>query len=270
MSTEPINLHAAAELLGVHYQTAYKWVRSGELRATMVMGAYRLDSDTVARFAERRARPSQPRPRRPKTDAPGLSARMFEHLLAGDERQAAALLGGLLERGVPLTTAAQDVIVPALRQIGDEWRAGRLDVAVEHRASGIIERMLGDRYPAPRGRRRGTAVVAALAGDRHTLPTTLAAVALREDNWVVHHLGADLPAQELIGFCRQEPVQLAVLTVTATAVRADAVRAAHQLESLGLRTLVGDPGRSLTELQSLARGRHQPDARPPAPANPTR
>ena len=29
--------------------------------------------------------------------------------------------------------------------------------------------------------------------DRHSLPTTMAAVALRADHWHVHHLGADLP-----------------------------------------------------------------------------
>jgi hypothetical protein len=33
------------------------------------------------------------------------------------------------------------------------------------------------------------------------LPTTLAAIALCDDNWLVHHVGADLPADELIRFC---------------------------------------------------------------------
>jgi methanogenic corrinoid protein MtbC1 len=78
-------------------------------------------------------------------------------------------------------------------------------------------------------------------------------VALREDNWLVHHLGADLPARDLVGFCRQEPVDLAVLTVTTTAVRTAAARTARQLEDLGVRVLVGGPGRTLSELQSLAR-----------------
>ncbi len=116
-----------------------------------------------------------------------------------------------------------------------------------------MERILAERYPRPRGRRRGTAVVAALSGDRHALPTTLAAVALSEDNWLVQHIGADLPAQELLRFCEQQPVNLVVLTVTVDDVPREASQTAALIEQLGVRVLVGSPGRSLDELQRLAR-----------------
>ena len=56
--------------------------------------------------------------------------------------------------------------------------------------------------------------MAALSGDHHSLPTTMASVALRDDNWHVHHLGADLPPDEILKFCRAQPVSLAVITVT--------------------------------------------------------
>ena len=257
VADETIDLQTAARQLGVHYQTAYKWVRSGELRATMVMGSYRLERDVVARFSERRARPVRPRTRRPRTGLTMLSQRMYGHLVAGEEPQADRLIGGLDETGVTVTAIAQDVLVPALSHIGEEWRAGRLDIAAEHRASGIVERILARHYPKPRGRRRGTVAVAALSGDRHALPTTLAAICLREDNWLVHHLGADLPADELMRFCHRQHVDLVVLTVTVSKLRAAATRTAEQLHGLGLRALVGGPGRSLDELQHLARHERQ-------------
>lgn len=253
MPADTIDLQAAARQLGVHYQTAYKWVRSGELPARMVTGSYRLDRDAVARFAERRARPIPARTRRPRTGFAVLSRRMYGHLVAGEERQAARLVSGLATDGLSMTMVAQDVLVPALSDIGEEWRAGRLEISIEHRASAIVERILGECYPNPRGRRRGTVVVTALSGDRHVLPTTLAAVSLREDNWLVHHLGADLPPDELMRFCREEPVDLIVLTVTVNKLQRAAARAAVQLEGLGLRALVGGPGRMLDELQRLAR-----------------
>ncbi len=253
VSAETIDLQTAAQRLGVHYQTAYRWVRAGHLQAKIVMGCYQLDSDVVDRFAKRRARATTPKPRRPRAGFAALSERMFDHLIAGDERRASQLVAGLLESGVSLTTAAQGMLAPALRKIGAEWRAGRLDIADEHRASVIVERILAEHYPKPRGRRRGTAVVAALSGDRHALATTLAAVALSEDNWVVHHIGADLPAQELMRFCGQQQVDLVVLTVTVTDLHPEASRTAARLEELGVRVLVGGAGRSLEELQSLAR-----------------
>ncbi len=253
MGDETIDLRTAAHQLGVHYQTAYKLVRRGDLPAEMVKGAYRLDPAAVARLAELRGRPAPARRRRPRDGFAGLSERVYDHLVTGEERQAARLISGLLEDGVSMTTAAQEVLAPALRRIGEQWRAGRLDISVEHRASAAVERILGEHYPNPRGRRRGTAVVATLTGDRHVLATTLAATALREDNWRVHHLGADLPAAELIRFCEEQPVDLVVLTVTVPRHRPTAKRAAARLEQLGLRVLVGGPGQTLEELQRLAR-----------------
>jgi excisionase family DNA binding protein len=254
VSTETIDLRAAARELGVHYQTAYRLVRTGELPAALVNGAYRLQPEAVTRLAERRACPAAPPRRRPRAGFAGLSERIYGHLAAGEERQAALLVGGLVRDGVPMTTVAQEVIVPALRRIGEQWRAGHLEISVEHRASAIVERILGEHYPNPRGRRRGTAVVATLEGDRHALPTTLAATALREDNWLVQHLGADLPPRELIRFCEQEPPDLVVLSVTIARHRRTAARTAARLQRLGLRVLVGGPGQTLEELQQLARG----------------
>ncbi len=253
VARRPIDLQTAAKRLGVHYQTAYKWVRSGRLPATLVRGVYELDPDAVTQFAERRSRPTKPSPRRPRSGFNVLADRMFDQLVDGEEREARRLVGGLLDDGVSLTTIAQEVLGPALARIGAEWSDGRVSISVEHRASAIVERVLGEYNPAPHGRRRGIAVVAALSGDRHDLPTTMAAAALREDNWHVHHLGADVPRDEIVRFCADHPVDLVVLTVTAAGTRGAARRCAAELEAHGLRVLVGRAGARLDVLQREAR-----------------
>ena len=81
----------------------------------------------------------------------------------------------------------------------------------------------------------------------------MAAVALRSANWSVHHIGVDTPPRELMGFCMEHSVDLAVLTVTnpdaieLTEHTADALRAA------GVPTIVGGPGRTLDDLLGQAR-----------------
>ena len=45
-----VNLKAAAQRLGVHYQTAYQWMRSGELAAIRVGGRYEISDEAIARF----------------------------------------------------------------------------------------------------------------------------------------------------------------------------------------------------------------------------
>ena len=106
---------------------------------------------------------------------------------------------------------------------------------------------------ALRGRRRGTAVVVALAGDRHSLPTAMAAAALRDDNWHVHHLGADVPGADLMRFIDDQAVDLVVLTVTTPDFRPAVEGVVAQLEGAGRRVLVGTTGARLDELQRSAR-----------------
>ena len=257
--TEFVDLQAAAGQLGVHYQTAYRWVRSGLLEASLVQGRYHVANDAVARLADTRSRPKRPAPRRPRVGFEPLSDRFFDQLIGNDERAARRIVEDLVGSGVSVATTIEQVIAPALCHIGERWIAGKTTIAEEHQAAAIVERVLAAFLPSPRGRRRGTAVVAALSGDRHALPTLMATAALREDNWRVHHLGADLPPDELLQFCAAESVDIVVLTVTNAEVLDAAKHTAAALEHVGPPVLIGRPGASLAELQRLARdGRVRP------------
>jgi excisionase family DNA binding protein len=50
-----VNLKTAARRLGVHYQTAYRWVRSGQLVAVKVGSGYEISDAAVDRFQAQRA-----------------------------------------------------------------------------------------------------------------------------------------------------------------------------------------------------------------------
>lgn len=242
-----VDLRTAADELGVHYQTAYRWVRTGRLDAELVGGRYLVSATDIAELDRARHAPAAPSPPRPSR-LDHAAERMYRALVAGDEQSAARIVGRLAEEGAPMIELISTVLVPPLREIGRAWDDGGVTVWVEHRASAIVERLLGDLAPNPRGRRRGVVAVAALTGDRHSLPTTMAAVALRADNWHVHHLGADLPPDELIGFCDAHDVNVAVITVTNSATRAAAEVAASRLRAAGTPAIVGGLGNDLTEL----------------------
>ncbi len=178
--------------------------------------------------------------------------------MAGDEPAARQLIVGLVEEGATIIEVIQQVIVPPLVRIGADWHAGRLTIWVEHRASAIVERILGGLAPNPRGRRRGTVMVAAVSGDFHSLPTSMAAVALRDDNWTVEHLGANMPPDELLRFCAEHDVDVAVLSSTNPDTAALAADTAERLRAAGTPVVLGRPGSSLDDLiastRSAARG----------------
>src|SRR5262245_32219651 len=56
-----MNLKEAARRLGVHYQTAYRWVRSGELVAVRVGSRYEVSEAAIERLRARRRALGSPR-----------------------------------------------------------------------------------------------------------------------------------------------------------------------------------------------------------------
>ena len=249
---QALDLASAAQELGVHYQTAYRWVRTGRLPAFMVGGQYSVARKDIEALRIERAMPTRP-PAPDPTRIDAKAARVHAALVDGNEQRVGQIARTLVDQGLPIRDLVTFALAPALRRIGQDWRAGHLAIGTEHRASAIVERLLGELAPNPRGRRRGTALVAAIEGDRHTLPTTMAAVALREDHWTVHHFGSDLPIAELQSFSHREPTDLVVLTVTDPRVAETAEAAASSIRSLGIPVIVGGPGRTLDDLLTEAR-----------------
>ena len=244
---ELLNLQEAADALGVHYQTAYRWVRSGRLPASLVSGRYCVRREEVERIDHLRQQPVVPPP--PSRRRMGNQVeRMYAALLDGDEPEARRVCQRLVGDGTTVVDLVETVLAPALRRIGDSWHAGEVAIWAEHRATMIAERLLGELSPNPRGRRRGVVAVAAVSGDHHSLPTTMATVVLREAHWHVHHLGADTPPDELLRFCRESAVDVAVLSVTNPAAAQLAEETATRLRAAGIPCVVGGPGRTLDQL----------------------
>ena len=246
-----LDLAEAARELGVHYQTAYRWVREGALRAVKVGKGYRVERRDLDRFAQRRQRGSPPRPIQVR-DWDHQVERLYGTLRSGDERAANELVDRLAGSGVSPVELCDELLAPALRRIGEEWAAGVNTVADEHRATAICERLLA-RLPGRRTRVRGAVVVAAPAGEHHALPARMAAIALRYDGWRVHDLSTDVPSGDLAAFLRRERPELLVLSTTMPSPDPTATvqRAADEL---GIPVLIGGAGRRLKELVAAARG----------------
>lgn len=247
-----LTLNEVADRVGVHYQTVYRWVRSGHLPAVKIGASYVVRGHDLDTFIVERRRPTSP----PAPSAARLERQreaMRDALFDGDETAAQSIARRLISNGTSVITLIEQVLVPPLGEIGARWRSGDTTIYVEHRASAIVERLLGEISPNPRGRRRGRAMVAAVAGDLHSLPTSMATACLREDNWHVDHLGADMPVAELEAFALANDLDVAVISATSSnGERVEEARAALE-DRHGIPTLVGRPGATLTELRDSAR-----------------
>jgi excisionase family DNA binding protein len=199
MPTAPrtLSLQEAADQLGLHYMTVYRYVRTGKLPAAQDGMVWRVRAGDVNAL-EKRGKTKRRSPFRP--DISPDTRRAFEaRLLAGDSSGAWWLVEGRLGGGLDPADVLTTLVSPALRSIGERWADGDLNVADEHRATAMAQRIIGRlglQFGRP-GRSRGTVVLAAPAGDLHALPVAIVADLLRWRGFDVSELGANTPPDAL-------------------------------------------------------------------------
>jgi excisionase family DNA binding protein len=199
-------LQQVAERLGVHYMTAYRYVRTGQLIATRRNGRWTVTPGDLATFERHQSTPP-PRGRHVAGDgavdeATGLRyrTRLLERLLAGDEVGAWRVVESALVTRMRPDRVHLDLLAPCLREIGDRWAGRSLSVGGEHVATAVAVRLAARLAPlcARRGRPRGTVILGGSAGELHGLPITLATNVLRSRGWEMLELGPNTPVADLV------------------------------------------------------------------------
>lgn len=214
-----LSLKDCAERLGVHYMTAYRYVRLGRLPATKVGAEWRvLPSDLEALLADAAAPATR--------SAVDWSARLEDRLMAGDEGGSWAVVEAGLASGLDPIGLHVDILSPALARIGAGWRAGEVSIAEEHRATAVATKIvgrLGARF-SPRGRRKGRIVIGTPPGERHALSVAIVADLIRSAGWEVIELGVDLPVEEFVLAVEKAAPVAAVAVSVGSSANLDAAR----------------------------------------------
>ncbi|MFD3680326.1 B12-binding domain-containing protein [Streptomyces sp. NPDC058613] len=130
-----------------------------------------------------------------------LVERLWDAVLAGDERAATAVVRRALDDGRDPEGVLLDVIARVQSRVGEQWAANRITVTQEHVATAINERAVATVAAHPAAARqpsRGRVVVACVDGEWHGLPARLVAEVLRLRGWQVDYLGAHVPTPHLV------------------------------------------------------------------------
>ncbi len=196
-----LTLQEAADELKVHYMTAYRWVRKGDLEAFKVGGRLRvsrgaLQDYVLSRQVETGVGSTAETGRR---DWATHVERLVDHLAQGASSEANALVRKVIGDGATAGEVYTRLITPALHEVGGMWEDGRLNVAMEHRATEICTAIMNrlSEHFRRRGPRRGVAVTLTAPGETHGVAAAMIADFLRGSGWEVHHLGADVPTADL-------------------------------------------------------------------------
>ena len=226
-----LSLQAAADILGVHYMTAYRYVRTGRLDAVRDGSHWYVSRAAIANLRAAGA------PGRNKAGSSGrrrdYAGELMAHLVAGDEAESWRVVQDALASAVTAEELYLEIVGRAMRAVGDNWEAGTVSIAEEHHATALAYRLLGRLGPTftRRGPARGLVVLGSPSGDRHGLASALVADPLRGRGFTVADLGADTPAQSFaevvalddrtraVGIVVSVPIDDAIVANTIAAVR---------------------------------------------------
>jgi methanogenic corrinoid protein MtbC1 len=171
-------------------------------------------------------------------------------LLAGDEVGAELAVRDAIDARLSTAEIDDEIIAPALWLVGRLWARGEISVADEHLATEISLRVLALQREAvrtTRARAGHKALLAAPAGELHTVALQMIANLLRDAGYTVLMLGPDVPADALAeAACRHEP-RLVCLTATMPDVSDRVMLAIHEIERgwTGAGYVIGGRGLSV-------------------------
>jgi methanogenic corrinoid protein MtbC1 len=240
-------IHEVSRLLGVPAPTLRAWeLRYGIPAAPRTAGGHRrYSTDAVAQV--RLMRDEIARGRRASEaarqvlalmDQTGPARELVDSLLAASTQMEPGAVVAVLDRAADelgLPAAMDEVLMPAMRQVGQWWETGRCDVAQEHLTSeaarGWLSR-LSAFAPAPV--RRNPVVLACGPRDLHTLGLETLGVLLAYDGWSCRVLGARTPADTLVTAARATSAAAVVVVSHLSVGRRPAIEAIRAVANSGI------------------------------------
>ncbi len=142
------------------------------------------------------------------------ASQLYSALIRHDESRAGDLLRDAHAR-FNLITICQEVIIPALREIGEAWYRGDIRITTEHFASAYLRGKLLSLLQAYPTRRGAPLILIGCAPmEQHELGTLMMAVLLRSEGYRIEYLGPDIPIEDLAEYARFENPNMVILSAT--------------------------------------------------------
>jgi methanogenic corrinoid protein MtbC1 len=122
-----------------------------------------------------------------------------------------------------LDVTVDEVLLPAMREIGEWWHAGRIDVSHEHLATNATQTWLAALRPTGPLRPQPPIILSCGPQDHHTLGLDAIGALLRQRYWDCRMLGARTPAKSLARAVAETDAVAVVLVSHVTAGRPAAI-----------------------------------------------
>lgn len=233
-------------MLEVSESTVKRWADAGLLRCRKTIGGHRkFHQDDIAEFqsqcslAVKAAIEENSAARRDQElddlfagpDFSELARRYREASLARQFSCAAAMLNEAKVRGFTLAAIGDEIIKPAMRDIGEMWRAGKISVLDEHASTfATIHALVGlGLIGEEKNHSEKLALVGCAEGEFHHVAALIVCNLLESQNWRVVYLGGHTPLFSFAEAINKLNADLVCISITMTD---NIERAARDFEGL--------------------------------------
>ncbi len=176
---------------------------------------------------------------------------VFQALIKHDENHCGELLRDVHSQ-FDLLAVCMEILVPALRQIGEAWYHGEIRVTTEHFASAYLRGKLLTLLQTYPSRRSSPLILIGCAPmEQHELGSLMLAVLLRSEGYRVEFLGPDLPIEDLADYASYEHPALVILSATSEDSAHAMMRMQDLLQQPRLTPIFGYGGRAFDLLPHL-------------------
>jgi methanogenic corrinoid protein MtbC1 len=178
---------------------------------------------------------------------------LVSHLDQFDKARFERVLNGAVAV-IPFEEAVQRILLPLQRRVGQLWHEGRINVAVEHYVTKLVQQKLFSvMNQLPVNEFGPRVLIACPEGESHEIGALVAAYFAATRGCQVYYLGANLPHSDLEAFCERIKPDLVLLSLTE--IRSDQVARwlVDELGSLSTRWAVGIGGQGARAIEHLLR-----------------
>lgn len=180
-----------------------------------------------------------------------LALSVYKGIVKGNKKAIIKLVDEALNGGISPGELIDKTLIPAINEVGrlyEEQRyflpqliagAEAMKLAMEH-----IEPMLAEDGQA---NKKGTVVIATVAGDIHDIGKNLVALMLKNYGYRVIDLGKDVPCDKIIQTARDEKADIIALSALMTTTMTEMKKVVNQVRAEGLKAKIIIGGAVVTE-----------------------
>ena len=155
---------------------------------------------------------------------------------------------------IPFEEAVQRILLPLQRRVGELWHEGRVNIALEHYVTKLIQqKIFSVMNQLPANEFGPRVVIACPEGESHEIGAQAVAYLAATRGCHVYYLGPNLPASDLRTFCDRVKPDLVLLSLTELRSDAATQQFLHELESLSAQWPVAVGGHGAHAIGHLLR-----------------